>query len=329
MSTYKNIPASIISGFLGAGKTTAIQYLLKHKPQNEVWAVIVNEFGQVGIDGALLENKGAVIKEIPGGCLCCVGSQSFSVGLNQIIRSVKPQRILIEPTGLGHPAKLVSSLSSEFYRSVLNLKAIINLLDARQLKDERYTSNETFIDQSNMADILVASKTDTYSDEDKILFFDYAMSFDPGKSKVAMIEQGQLLLEWLDMPHLSQRLPSFPESHAHHHANDTCAIENNHNWLIVEGHANGFYSTGWKINQSYIFNQESLFQFIESLFEKDLIQRAKGVLSTDKGWVSINHSVNERKAQNSEVSEYSVLEVIAENQLNSDELNSLFKKTLV
>lgn len=329
MSTYKNIPTSIISGFLGAGKTTAIQFLLKHKPQNEAWAVIVNEFGQVGIDGALLENKGAVIKEIAGGCLCCVGSQSFSVGLNQIIRSVKPQRILIEPTGLGHPAKLVASLSSEFYRSVLSLKAIINLLDARQLKDERYINNETFIDQSNMADILLASKTDTYSEEDKTRFFDYAMTFNPGKSKVAMIEQGQLLLEWLDLPHLSQHLPAFPESHEHHHANEACNIANDQNWLMVDGHASGFFSTGWKINHRHIFNQQKLTQFIESLFDKGFIQRAKGVLCTDKGWISINHAGNERKTQSVDASEYSEFEIIAENHLNSNELNVLLKETLI
>jgi len=203
MTTYSNISTNIISGFLGVGKTTVIQYLLKQKPKSETWAVIVNEFGKVGIDGALLKNDEVSIKEIPGGCLCCVGSQALSVGLNKIIRTLKPQRILIEPTGLGHPAKLIKTLTGEFYQSVLDLKAIINLVDARNLKDNRYTDNENFIDQSNLADILIASKMDTYSEADKQQFFDYVSSFTPDKSKALMVEQGHLQLDWLDYPRLN------------------------------------------------------------------------------------------------------------------------------
>ena len=138
LSQFSNIPTNIISGFLGAGKTTAIRYLLENKPSSERWAVVVNEFGKVGIDGALLKNDTVEIKEIPGGCLCCVGSQSLNVGLNQIIRNVHPQRILIEPTGLGHPKRLIDSLTGGYFKSVLDLKAVICLLDARQLKNQKY-----------------------------------------------------------------------------------------------------------------------------------------------------------------------------------------------
>ncbi len=63
---------NLITGFLGSGKTTTIRHLLTQKPEDEVWAVLVNEFGEIGIDGALLSDSGAVLKEIPGGCMCCV-----------------------------------------------------------------------------------------------------------------------------------------------------------------------------------------------------------------------------------------------------------------
>ena len=75
------IPTSLILGFLGVGKTTAILDLLKNKPENEVWAVLVNEFGEVGIDGAMLQTEGAFIKEIPGGCMCCVAGLPMQIGL--------------------------------------------------------------------------------------------------------------------------------------------------------------------------------------------------------------------------------------------------------
>jgi len=334
VTTYKNIPTNIISGFLGAGKTTAIQYILKHKPVNEVWAVIVNEFGQIGIDGALLKNDSVEIKEIAGGCLCCVGSQSLNVGLNQIIRTIKPQRIIIEPTGLGHPAKLIDSLTGEFYHSVLDLKAVINLLDARQLNNDRYMTNETFIDQSNLADILVASKLDTYQQADKDAFYSYASQFEPNKTKVAMIEQGQLLLDWLDLPRLKQRTSKFPEYHSrpHHHdkAAEVCdaSKESISNWLVVEGHASNYYSVGWKINMPYVFNKEKLLEFIHKLFEEPGTERAKGVVCTDDDWSAINFTRNEYQVLPIDSSEFSVLEIISNKALGTDELDLSLKGCL-
>ncbi|GAK82559.1 putative metal chaperone [Vibrio ponticus] len=65
------VPTNIITGFLGVGKTTTILNLLKSKPENENWAVLVNEFGEIGIDGAMMTDQGAMIKEVPGGCMCC------------------------------------------------------------------------------------------------------------------------------------------------------------------------------------------------------------------------------------------------------------------
>ncbi len=77
---------NLITGFLGSGKTTSILHLLAHKPANEKWAVLVNEFGEVGIDGALLAESGALLKEISGGCMCCVNGLPMQVGLNTLLR---------------------------------------------------------------------------------------------------------------------------------------------------------------------------------------------------------------------------------------------------
>ena len=93
--------------FLGSGKTTSILHLLANKDPAEKWAVLVNEFGEVGIDGALLADSGAMVKEIPGGCMCCVNGLPMQVGLNTLLRQGKPDRLLIEPTGLGHPKQIL------------------------------------------------------------------------------------------------------------------------------------------------------------------------------------------------------------------------------
>jgi len=332
VSTFENIPTNIISGFLGAGKTTAIKYLLKHKPASENWAVIVNEFGQIGVDGALLETEGVSIKEIPGGCLCCVGSQSLSVGLNQIIRRVKPQRILIEPTGLGHPAKLIESLTGEFYKSVLDLKAVINLIDGRNLNDSRYLSNETFVDQSNLADILVASKLDTYSEDDKNCFLKYAMSFEPAKREVAMVEYGQLQLHWLDFLRVQKqpvkkkpvikKLAGISQIHSHsHHKATTEQATDSPDWQLLQGYANGYFSAGWKLNHSTVLTQNKLLKLLKSILSQVGVERVKGVVNTDTGWLSINLTQSEQELQNCEARKFSVLEIISANKIDAAKLD--------
>jgi hypothetical protein len=105
---------NLITGFLGSGKTTSILHLLANKDPAEKWAVLVNEFGEVGIDGALLSDSGAMIKEIPGGCMCCVNGLPMQVGLNTLLRQGKPDRLLIEPTGLGHPKQILDLLTARF-----------------------------------------------------------------------------------------------------------------------------------------------------------------------------------------------------------------------
>jgi len=100
-----NIPTNLIMGFLGVGKTTAILDLLKQKPQNENWAILVNEFGKVGIDGSIFSLAGATVKEVSGGCLCCATALPFQISINRLLKEVKPDRLLIEPTGLGGTLK--------------------------------------------------------------------------------------------------------------------------------------------------------------------------------------------------------------------------------
>ena len=165
--TISAIPTNIITGFLGAGKSSAILNLLKHKPMQERWAVLVNEFGEIGVDGSLFEGQhtqeqGVFIREVPGGCMCCVAGLPMQVALNQLLKLARPDRLLIEPTGLGHPKEILQTLSTDTYRSVINLQQIITLVDARKLSDRRYTEHQTFNEQIAIADIVVGNKQDLY-----------------------------------------------------------------------------------------------------------------------------------------------------------------------
>lgn len=128
---------NLITGFLGSGKTTSILHLLANKDPAEKWAVLVNEFGEVGIDGALLADSGALLKEIPGGCMCCVNGLPMQVGLNTLLRQGKPDRLLIEPTGLGHPKQILDLLTAPVYEPWIDLRATLCILDPRLLLDEK------------------------------------------------------------------------------------------------------------------------------------------------------------------------------------------------
>ncbi|WP_413044472.1 CobW family GTP-binding protein [Pseudomonas sp. YJ42] len=130
-----HIPTHVICGPLGAGKTSLIRSLLAQKPASERWAVLINEFGQIGIDAALLttDDTGISLAEIAGGCLCCINGVPFQVGLSRLLRKAKPDRLLIEPSGLGHPSELLKQLSAPPWHEVLALQPCVTVLDAAAL----------------------------------------------------------------------------------------------------------------------------------------------------------------------------------------------------
>ena len=131
----QNIPTHVIAGPLGAGKTSLIKHLLAQRPANERWAVLINEFGQIGLDAALLslDDDGIAIGEVAGGCLCCVNGAPFQVGLGRLLRKAKPDRLFIEPSGLGHPAQLLKQLREAPWQTVLAVQPCVLVLDAQAL----------------------------------------------------------------------------------------------------------------------------------------------------------------------------------------------------
>jgi G3E family GTPase len=130
-----NIPTHLIAGPLGAGKTSLIRNLLAQRPADERWAVLINEFGQIGLDAALLTtaDDGIALSEVAGGCLCCVNGAPFQIGLARLLRKAKPHRLFIEPSGLGHPAELLQQLREPPWEGVLAVQPSVLVLDAQAL----------------------------------------------------------------------------------------------------------------------------------------------------------------------------------------------------
>ncbi|ELY7488550.1 GTP-binding protein [Cronobacter turicensis] len=278
---------NLITGFLGSGKTTTIRHLLAHKDPAEKWAVLVNEFGEVGIDGALMADSGALLKEIPGGCMCCVNGLPMQVGLNTLLRQGKPDRLLIEPTGLGHPKQILDMLTSEVYEPYIDLRATLCLLDSRQLLDEKYTANENFRDQLAAADIIVANKQDR-SDAASLAALNAWRDEHAADRELVFAIQGEIDPALLDKPRLNLRELPASAHHAHSHAPRSglaaLSLPGSQRWRRSLNSGQGHHACGW------IFDADTVFDTIGILEWARLApaERVKGVLRIPEGLVRIN-----------------------------------------
>ncbi|WP_347902819.1 CobW-like GTP-binding protein [Pseudomonas purpurea] len=164
----QNIPTHVIAGPLGAGKTSLIKHLLAQRPEGERWAVLINEFGQIGLDAALLttDADGIALGEVAGGCLCCVNGAPFQVGLGRLLRKSRPDRLFIEPSGLGHPAQLLRQLSEAPWQGVLALQPCVLVLDAQALAAGKPLPASQR-DALPSAGLLVLNKAEQLSDADR------------------------------------------------------------------------------------------------------------------------------------------------------------------
>ena len=330
MSIIKQpIPCNLITGFLGSGKSTAILNLLKNRKDNAPWAVLVNEFGDVGIDGAMFKQKqeqekstpeNIYIKEVPGGCMCCAAGLPLQIALNLLIKQAQPERILIEPTGIGHPKKVLDVLTGEFYQNILDIRSIICLVEPHKLNNEKYRNHETFMDQMNIADVLLASKSDQAKANDIDFFFQYQNTFSIEKIHVEAIEQGVFSPSLLDYAHNEQRHVTFPYAHKQQHESDSKSqnskshnsIEDaptktdNFSWQRFENNGHDYYSCGWVFHRDIIFSEEKLEAFVKD----KQFSRVKGIFHTLSGWWLFNRSDQEFSRQEAQHDSDSRLEMV-------------------
>ncbi|MBJ7220451.1 MULTISPECIES: CobW family GTP-binding protein [unclassified Brenneria] len=277
---------NLITGFLGSGKTTTIRHLLAQKPEHEVWAVLVNEFGEVGIDGALLADCGAVLKEIPGGCMCCVNGLPMQIGLNMLLQQKKPHRLLIEPTGLGHPKQILSLLTGESYQPWLTLQATLCLLDARQLHEPRYTENENFRDQLAAADIIVANKQDTYGDADRAALRQWQRNNHDDRL-IVPASRGQIDRQLLDQPrHNVRELPASAHHHPHNATHGLAALRlpDAGSWRRSLNQGQGYHACGWVFSAETLFDTAALLDWVRL----SPVSRVKGVMRIKEGTLIVN-----------------------------------------
>lgn len=311
MQPIRAVPLNLITGFLGAGKTTAIRHLLAHRRDGERWAVLVNEFGQVGIDQAVLGGEGIAIKEVPGGCLCCANQLPLQVALSQLLAQARPDRVLIEPTGLGHPARVLESLREPHWRAALELRATMTLVDARELADPRVLAHETFNAQIEAADVLVFSKDDVLSDVERERARAFAAGLLPPKAHVFFLQGGAMPSAWLDLP--ARQLPvkrsllhmprGLPVAAAGMPSGGEIEPPYHYSEVLPEAAI-----AGWVFPREWVFRHDALLNVLFGLRDT---MRVKGVFHTGSGWIFFNATRRETAVNSEPPRGDSRLEVIA------------------
>lgn len=150
----------IISGFLGSGKTTLIKKLLQEKLSAEKVVIIENEFGEIGIDGTILKNAGTEVKEMNSGCICCTLAGSFETTIQEVIQQFNPERIIIEPSGVGKLSEIIKACQAPKLKANLHINMLITVVDV--FKFERYLANfgEFFENQIKYAKTILLSRTE-------------------------------------------------------------------------------------------------------------------------------------------------------------------------
>ena len=231
----------IISGFLGAGKTTLIKKLLKDAFQGEQVVLIENEFGEIGIDGGFLKEAGIQIREMNSGCICCSLVGDFGASLKEVISKYHPDRILIEPSGVGKLSDVIKAVQGVEEETGLVLNSYTTVVDAKKCKMYMRNFGEFFNNQVEYAGAIIMSRTDIVDEAKAQASLELLREIN---AKAAIITtpieklDGKKLLDVMEHPvSLAQELMEEEEvcpecghvhEHGEHHHHDHCHEEHEH-----------------------------------------------------------------------------------------------------
>ena len=224
----------IFSGFLGAGKTTLIKKLIKEAYNNEKLVLIENEFGEIGIDGGFLKEAGIEITEMNSGCICCSLVGDFKEALEKVIFQFSPDRILIEPSGVGKLSDVIRAVQNISDENVI-LNGFTTVVDANKCKMYMKNFGEFFNDQVQHASSIILSRTDALS-EDKL---NQVVVLLREHNKTATIVttpwlqiDGSVILSAMEQKNTLEaellKLKEEHHHHHHHHHDDECDCHEHH-----------------------------------------------------------------------------------------------------
>ena len=216
------VKIDIISGFLGAGKTTLIKKLLKEAFEGEQVVLIENEFGEIGIDGGFLKDAGIEIREMNSGCICCSLVGDFGASLKEVVEKYHPDRILIEPSGVGKLSDVIKAVQGVEEEVDIELNSYTTVVDAKKCKMYMRNFGEFFDNQVQYAGAIIMSRTDIVDEKKAMESMELLRSIN---EKAAIITtpieklDGKKILDVMEHP-ISLADELLEEEHHHHHHHD-------------------------------------------------------------------------------------------------------------
>ena len=287
----------IFSGFLGAGKTTLIRKLIAEAYQGEKLVLIENEFGEIAIDGGFLKDAGVEITEMNSGCICCTLVGDFTKALKKVMEDYAPDRIIIEPSGVGKLSDVAKAVSGV---EGAEIGAKVTVVDAGKCRMYMRNFGEFFNDQVENADLIVMSRTDTASAE-KILaatellkgLNDHAGLITTPWSQIS----GLQIREAMDKNGLQAEMERLAHEHEHHHEHEHehdehCSCGCHDHDHEHHHHADEVF-TSWGMETPRKFSQAEIQALLDALEDETkygAVLRAKGIVDASDGeWIYFDY----------------------------------------
>lgn len=286
MKPLTQTPTTLITGFLGAGKTTLINTLLTHKPPTQKWALLINEFGKIGIDTGLIAHQDDVaIKEVSGGCICCSSQLPMQVAMVRLLAQ-KPNRIVIEPTGLSHAKELLEQFLAAHWQSSIKLGKVICVVNALQWQQPKYRQHIAYQAHVKHADVIVVNHYQKLTHTQELELMAWIASINPIATTLDfdVVHQhiGQLLADGREhSSYLAKFIPSLMMD-----TNDVSAtLGDDELPYHYHDELDGYVIGGWQLPSAWVFDEYTLQKWLLALPD---YERIKGVMQVNTGWININ-----------------------------------------
>ncbi len=336
----------IISGFLGAGKTTLIKKLLSEAFKGQQVVLIENEFGEIGIDGGFLKEAGIQIREMNSGCICCSLVGDFGASLKEVIGTYHPDRIIIEPSGVGKLSDVIRAVEDVKEDCDLELNSFTTVADVTKCKMYLRNFGEFFKNQLEYANTIILSRMDKAFQEktDKAVELIREINRDASliTTPITQLDGGKIL-EVMEKRTQSIEEMELPHEHGHHHEHEhhhdgecSCGHDHHHDGECSCGHdhhhEHGHHHadevfTSWGRETARKFERTELEKMLEMLGDGEtfgMVLRAKGILEgTDGAWYYFDMVPGEAEIRTGEADYTGRLCVIGSG-LKEEELEKLF-----
>lgn len=342
----------IISGFLGAGKTTLIKKLIHEAYGDEQLVLIENEFGEIGIDGGFLKQAGIAIKEMNSGCICCSLVGDFAESLKQVMDQFAPQRIIIEPSGVGKLSDVIQAIR-DLNDERLYLNSYATVVDGKKAKRYQKNFGEFFQDQIIHSNTIVISRSQDMSEAQLNEVVTMLTQLNDTANIIAtpwdQLSGKQILMRMEQFhdtkPTLEQELDLCPHCHHHHegeshshsqhkhhhehhheHKEDHCGCAHHHGEHHHHHHADEVFSS-WGRECVHIYTKETLTNILTKLSQTSTygtVLRAKGIVAGVDTWLYFDLVPGEFELREGDSDTIGKICVIG-TELNEAALNQLFE----